>query len=161
MQKNVAETKKINKQPDGTLVKIFKMMQAQNGLAIADKNMNFKGTELRMLSEIMAAQYNGKRLISTKIADKLGITRSAVSQIVSKLEKEGVVRRVPDEVDRKIAYIEISEHVLERFGEDIEKYTGYLNEVIADFGEENFENMFHLFISFTELLQEKAKKAGK
>ena len=165
MQKNVAETKKINKQPDGTLVKIFKMMQAQNGLAIADKNMNFKGTELRMLSEIMAAQYNGKRLISTKIADKLGITRSAVSQIVGKLEKEGVVKRVPDAVDRKIAYIEITEDTLKQYETEIKACADYAGKVVEAFGVDKFGTLCAMVDEFCEVAdvmkQSCAKKKNK
>ena len=150
-----------NLKKEERLMKLFQMMKAQNALAIMEKTMTFNHTELRMISEILAAKHEEKRLISTQLADILGITRSAVSQIVRNLEEEGVVVRMPDAVDRKIAYIEISDEVLERFGEDITKYTGYLNEVVSDFGEDNFEKMYQLFIEFTNLMQEKGKKKKK
>ncbi len=134
------------------------MIKAQSGLANTGKSLTFKNTELRMISEILSAQYEGKRLISTKLADKLGITRSAVSQIVTKMESEGVLKRVPDAVDKKIAYIEISEGVLERYGEDIESYTKFLNEVVEEFGVEQFNQMHGLFIAFIELMQKKVKE---
>jgi len=140
------------------LVKLFQMIKAQSGLASTGKSLTFKNTELRMISEILSAQYEGKRLISTKLADKHGITRSAVSQIVTKMETEGVLKRVPDAVDKKIAYIEISEGVLERYGEDIESYTKFLNEVVEEFGVEQFNQMHGLFISFIELMQKKVKE---
>ena len=143
------------------LVKLFQMIKAQSGLANTGKNLTFKNTELRMISEILSAQYEGKRLISTKLADKLGITRSAVSQIVTKLESEGVLKRVPDAVDKKIAYIEISENVLERYGEDVNNYTEFLNSVVEEFGEEQFNQMYGLFVTFIELMQKKVKEHKK
>ena len=143
------------------LAKLFKIMKAQSRLALTDKHMTFKSTELRMISEILSAQYDGKRLISTQLADRLGVTRSAISQIVTKMEQEGVVNRVPDAVDRKIAYIEISPHVLERYGKDISAYTEFLNLVIEEFGEEKFEQMYDAFLTFTELLQQKVKDIKK
>ena len=143
------------------LAKLFKIMKAQSRLVLTDKHMTFKSTELRMISEILSAQYDGKRLISTQLADRLGVTRSAISQIVTKMEQEGVVNRVPDAVDRKIAYIEISPHVLERYGKDISAYTEFLNLVIEEFGEEKFEQMYDSFLTFTELLQQKVKEIKK
>ena len=143
------------------LAKLFKIMKAQSRLVLTDKHMTFKSTELRMISEILSAQYDGKRLISTQLADRLGVTRSAISQIVTKMEQEGVVNRVPDAVDKKIAYIEISPHVLERYGKDISAYTEFLNLVIEEFGEEKFEQMYDSFLTFTELLQQKVKEIKK
>ena len=137
------------------LGKIFKIMRAQSSLALSDKHMTFKNTELRLISEVLSAECEGKRLISTQLATRLGVTRSAISQIVSKLEKEGVIKRVPDAVDRKIAYVEISEQVLERYSEDIMKYTAFIDSVIEQFGGDKFEQMYGLFLEFTHLLQEK------
>lgn len=49
----------------------------------------FNNTEMRLIGTIILNDECGKKLISTQIADNLGITRSAVSQIVNKLEKKG------------------------------------------------------------------------
>ena len=147
-----------NMKKEERMVKLFQMMKAQNTLALAEKNMTFNHTELRLIGEVLGAKYEGKRLISTQLAGKLGITRSAVSQIVNRLEKEGVVNRVPDDIDRKIAYVEIAPSVLERYGKEIGKYADFIAEVVEKYGEENFDKMHELFISFTSLMQETLKK---
>ncbi|MFQ7077253.1 MAG: MarR family transcriptional regulator [Christensenellaceae bacterium] len=48
-----------------------------------------------LLGEVILAGYDGKRIISTQLVARLGVTRSAVSQMVNKLEARGIVRRVP------------------------------------------------------------------
>ena len=65
----------------------------------------FNNTEMQLIKEILRAKETGGRMISSRLAKVLGITRSAVSQMVSKLEAKNVVQRVPDDKDRKIAYI--------------------------------------------------------
>ena len=57
-------------------------------------------TEFRLLREIVMEGENGGKIISSQLARRLGITRSAVSQIVTKLEKKNIVKRV-DSPDRK------------------------------------------------------------
>lgn len=156
-RKTMQETNEKMKKEE-RLIKLFQMMKAQNALAVVERNMTFNHTELRMISEILSAKYDGKRLISTQLASILGITRSAISQIVNRLEQDGVVKRVPDEVDRKIAYVEISPSVLERYGKEIQEYSNFITNVVEEFGEENFDKMHELFIQFTSLMQGFLKK---
>jgi DNA-binding MarR family transcriptional regulator len=141
------------------LMKFFQIMKVQGVLTGMEKKMTFNHTELRMLSEILSAKYENKRLISTQIADRLGITRSAVSQIVNRMEKEGVLKRVPDAVDRKIAYVEISEQILSRYGKEINAYGSFIGEVVNEFGEEEFDKMQESFVRFANLVQQKIKRA--
>ena len=49
-----------------------------------------------------------------EIADRLGITRGAVSQIVEKMVRKGPLVRVPDEKDRRAVRITLSRDGLER-----------------------------------------------
>lgn len=136
------------------LAKLFSILKKSDYITFVDKKTNFNHTEIRLLSEILWAQYEGERLISTQLAQRLGITRSAVSQIVNRLELQGVVNRVPDEVDRKIAYIEISDETLDTYGEDMEKCLCFVGRVVEEFGEDNFNEMHRLFVSFIDLAQE-------
>lgn len=133
---------------------IFVMMKQMNNLTVADKTTRFNNTELRMIGEILAAKYVGKRLISTQLADLLGLTRSAISQIVNRLEAEGIVRRVADDVDRKIAYIEITEEVLETYGDDLKICVNFVGRVVKKFGVEKFNTMCKLFDEFCGLIEE-------
>ena len=96
----------------------------------------FNQTEMQMIGEILANRERGKRIISSRLAEALGITRSAVSQMVNKLETKGVVRRVPDERDRKIAYIELSDKACAMYESFKEQVLGCLSKIVARMGEE-------------------------
>ncbi|MBE5753464.1 MAG: MarR family transcriptional regulator, partial [Clostridiales bacterium] len=106
----VDKEKIIKSENEFYLGKIFAMLKKMEKIAIANKSAKLGDTELRLISEIVFSNYKGERLISTQLAKKLDVTRSAVSQIVKKLEKDGVIKRVPDEIDKKIAYIELTEN---------------------------------------------------
>ncbi len=133
---------------------IFVVMKQMNSLTVADKETRFNQTEMGLLGEIMASRYVGKRLISTQLADLLGLTRSAISQIVNRLEAQGIVKRVADDVDRKIAYIEITEEALAMYGEDLEICKDFMGRVVEKFGVERFDEMCQAFEVFASLVQE-------
>ena len=133
---------------------IFTMMKNMDNLTVADQKTRFNSTEIRLLGEILAARYVGKRLISTQLAQLLGITRSAVSQIVNRLEADGIVKRVADDVDRKIAYIEITDDALNTYGQDLEVCKDFMGRVVKKFVVEKFEKMCKAFETFCELVEE-------
>ena len=140
---------------------VFALLKKRDGIAISDKKTRFNDTELRMLSEILAAKYEGRRLISTQLATLLGVTRSAVSQIVNRLEEQGVVVRVPDDVDRKIAYVEVTEATLVAYEEDLKTCLDFIGRVVEKFGEENFKKMCELYDGFMDLIQVERKAVRK
>ena len=143
------------------LAKLFSLLRQRENIVISDKKGHFNNTELRLISEVLSAKYENRRLISTQIAKRLGVTRSAVSQIVNRLEERNVVKRVPDDVDRKIAYVEISEGVLDIYGEDMQNVLTFVENLVNEFGEEKFNCMCELFESFIELAQEKIRETKK
>lgn len=109
-------------------------------LKIFHRAMPFNNTEMQMMREIIAAKERGSRVISSGLAKLLGITRSAVSQMVNKLESKGVVRRVPDSRDKKIAYIELSEKARSIYEESRARVNGLLERIVAKLGAEKVEH---------------------
>ncbi|MBQ8406414.1 MAG: MarR family transcriptional regulator [Clostridia bacterium] len=89
-------------------------------------------------------------MISTQIAKKIGLTRSAVSQMVNRLEERGIVKRVPDDVDRKIAYIELSEYAQEKYENERNTYAQFVSSLIQEFGKEKLDKLLELFDNFVE-----------
>ena len=136
------------------LHKIFSLMKRKD-VQTRNGNKKFSNTELRLLAELLSAKYEGKRLISTRIAEVIGVTRSAVSQMVNKLEAEGIVKRVADAVDKKIAYIEITEEALSLYNNELEELKNFTAEVVEKFGEEKFQTLCSLFEEFTDCLAER------
>lgn len=139
------------------LGKIFTMLKKMEGVALTKAKSHFNNSEMRLLGEVIFAGYDGKRLISTQLANRLGVTRSAVSQMVNKLEKRGVVKRVPDEVDRKIAYIELSDTALAHYNEEKGLSCDFVEEVIGKMGEENLDKLMELSDLFIDTIVELRK----
>ncbi len=143
------------------LSKIFSILRKRDEIVIVDQKTFFNKTELRLIGELVSAKAEGNRLISTQLAKRLGVTRSAVSQIVNRLESRGVVIRVADDRDKKIAYIELSDSIAERYGEDISRSLEFIGKVVTEFGEEKFNQMYELFDSFIELARLRMKEERK
>ena len=135
------------------LGKIFAMLKKMEKIAIANKSATLGDTELRLISEIVFSNYKGERLISTQLAKKLDVTRSAVSQIVKKLEKDGIIKRVPDETDKKIAYIELTENSLEGYEKAKEEGEVFVGKLIENFGKNKLDTLLALSEEFWGIIE--------
>lgn len=155
-QKNTTKKMTANERYVRTLYDTVKNREAFD---LTGNNARFSDTQLRMLAEIARASQEGKRLISTQLAKRLGVTRSAISQIVSELEREGVVKRVADDVDRKIAYIEFTEKTAALYEEDWNACVQFVGKVVKKFGEEKFYQMCALSNEFADLFKEEKRLA--
>lgn len=117
------------------LHEIYQIRKRLEEIRLFDRDLPFNGTEMQMIREIVLAKESGKRIISSKLAKILGVTRSAVSQMVNKMEARGVVCRVADATDRKIAYIELSKGALEVYGQMKERMNTFLAQIQKRLGE--------------------------
>ena len=134
------------------LGRIFTMLKKLEGVALTKVKSHFNNSEMRLLGEVILAGYDGKRIISTQLATRLGVTRSAVSQMVNKLEARGVVKRVPDEVDRKIAYIELSDTALTYYNEEKGVCCDFVGEIIEKMGVEKLNKLMELSDLFIDTI---------
>ncbi len=136
---------------------LFTILKKRDGIVLSDKKTHFNDTEIRLIGEVLAAKSEGKRLISTQIAVRLGVTRSAISQIVNRLENQGVLRRIPDAIDKKIAYIEITDEVLSQYEDDLNACKNFIGRVVKKFGKEKFEELCDLLNEFIDCIETEKK----
>lgn len=146
------KTKKRVSANERYLQTIYATVKRRESFCFAGKNSHFSDTELRLLAEIISAHSEGERLISTQLATRLNVTRSAVSQIVNRLEKEDVVKRTTDEVNKKIAYIELTEQTRTLYEQDWKNCLQFIGKVVKKFGEDRFNEMCALSNEFVDLL---------
>ncbi|MBQ7770364.1 MAG: MarR family transcriptional regulator [Clostridia bacterium] len=138
---------------DRYLTALFTLKRRSDALVVSSKNSRFNDTELRLLGEILLAEREGKRLISTQLATRLGITRSAVSQIVNRMEQEGVVKRVADAVDRKIAYVVITEETLTAYQAELKVAKAFIGKIVKEYGTEKFATLYNLMGEFFDIIE--------
>lgn len=132
------------------LGKIQNMTRTMQNVVFVRGKKSFNNSEMRMLEEIVAADKKDERLISTELADKVGVTRSAISQMVNRLSAKGLVKRVPDDVDKKIAYIELDGKAKEMYLAQRKKMGEVVNKVINDFGVDKANQMIKLVEEFSD-----------
>ncbi len=118
----------------------------------ADGELN--RTEVEMLSIVRMARMEGKKMISTQIAAKLNVTRSAVSQTVDRMEERGYLCRVPSDTDKKIAYIVLSDEQKKRADADLRRCYSRLRKALDGMGEEDSARFLSLLKSFRSKFEE-------
>ena len=65
---------------------------------------------------------DNKKMNITELASSLKITKSAASQIISKLEKKGFVKRKINLFDKKVNYITLTNKAKEKYKNKHEEY---------------------------------------
>ena len=101
-------TKERLQEADRLLQEVFGIARKLDEIKVFHNILPFNNTELQFMKVIVLAEEEGKRVISSDIARSLGITRSAVSQMVKKLEEQNVIVRIPAENDKKSSHVVLS-----------------------------------------------------
>ncbi len=114
----------------------------------------FSQTEARLLKEVMAENAQGRDIISSELARRLGVTRSAVSQLVTKLEGEGVLQRVAAPDDRKIAFVRLSDSAAEDFDRKCRELNELLDVCAEKFGKDRMQRLSVDSADFITLIKE-------
>lgn len=153
VEKNVLGTQIQKSENEEYLCKIFSMLKKMENVSIIKEKSALNNTELRLVGEVLFASMNGERLISTQIAKKLCVTRSAISQIVNNLENKGVIKRVPDKVDKKIAFIELTDASLEVYQTAKNLGENFVEDIIKEFGKNKLDQLLSLSESFWETVE--------
>ena len=135
------------------LNKLLLTVKFMEELTLIPVNVKLSQTEFRMLREIIIEKELGKQIISSELSRRLGITRSAVSQLVTKLEERGVVKRVASPTDRKIFYVDLSDKAVEEFRGQWEQASAFVDRVVEEFGVENTENLIATCEKFAQTLK--------
>lgn len=102
-------------------------------------------TEFRLLREVLLEERSGRKIISSELARRLRVTRSAVSQIVSKLEEQNILQRIPSHEDKKIAYIGLSPQAKEILEERFMFMDLLIRKTIERYGEKRLERLISEF----------------
>jgi len=93
----------------------------------------------------------------TEFARSIGVTKGAVSQVVSKLETKGLVRRIRAEADAKTVYLELTpagRDLYEKRKQVNEETLRPLYEELKNHPEEHVEFLVHMFRWFEGFLDQ-------
>ncbi len=141
-------------------IKLLQSIKAMDGLDFFMGKGKLSQTEFRLLLEIVLEGEKGKEIISSELARRLGITRSAVSQIVTKLEEKDVVKRVGSSTDKKIAYVKLSDKALAVFDEQGKRVNMLMESVVKEFGEDRMLSLIAEYDAFSAVFNRVRNEMG-
>lgn len=114
----------------------------------------FNPTEFQMMKIVLEAEQKHESIISSDIARSLGITRSAVSQMVKKLEDRNILVRETNENDKKSANLRLSQSsrafYIDVKNEIVKCYTDIVEEIGYDKMVDFLETYLKIANAFSE-----------
>ena len=140
------------------LVKFFQMVRDMENMDFFAGVAKLSRTEFRLLREVVMEEEKGRSIISSELARRLGITRSAVSQIVTKMEQRGIVKRVASPTDRKIAYICLSESTMVVFEEQCRHANETMQRIVDIYGEDKIRIFFEEYDALRKVVDQVMKE---
>ncbi len=147
------------------LIKSFELMRSLENVDFFAGVSNLSRTEFHLLREVILEAEKGKNIISSELARRLGITRSAVSQIVTKMEQRGIINRVSSPTDRKIAYICLSESSMAVFEEQCKHANETMKRIVELYGEDKIRTFFNEYVELRKVvdlvMKEREKERGQ
>ena len=137
-----------------SIQEIYNICKKFEEMRLFAKKIPFNNSEMQFMKHILIANEKGEKIFSSEIAKRIGITRSAVSQMVQKLEDKGLVVRVSDGKDRKKIYIELSEKALAYYRKLKEQTDFFFSKLVEKIGERQMENFIKVAKIFLEALKD-------
>ena len=135
-------------------MQLFGIMRTVDELKLFGDPKKLSRTELKLVMEVLSERAKGRDIISSELARRLGITRSAVSQIVTKLEANHILIRSGAPEDKKIAYIRLSDYAAEKFELQCRLINELFDACAKKFGNERMQRLAVDSADFIELLKE-------
>lgn len=91
---------------------------------------------------------------SSELADSLCVGRSSITAIINRLVDKELIRRLPDEKDRRVTYLELTEEGLRQCGEMEESIRDLMGTYIEDFEEIEARRFIETFEKLARIMME-------
>ncbi len=134
-------------------VRLFNTLEEVNALKLFGDSAKLSRTEFRLLREVVSERSKGRDIISSELARRIGVTRSAISQLVTKLEERDILVRTSAPDDRKIAYIRLSDRALTVFEEQCKEVNALLSVCAEKFGKDRMQRLSVDTADFIDLMK--------
>ena len=145
---------------DIEIVESFKML-SKNIVNFFENNLfkssNIGCSEMNALVVICENKKVNQKMNVTELATKLKITKSAASQIVTKLEKKGYIKRKRNLFDKKINYISLNENVLQQYEDKHKEYSQMAHKVSEQMGEHDVKELTRLLEKLSNIINNLGK----
>lgn len=122
-------------------IRLFNAIEAVQDLKLFGDSAKLSKTEFLLLREIISERSRGNEIIASELSKRIGVTRSAISQLITKLEKNDILVRIPAPNDKKIAYIRLSDRAHAVFEEQCKSVNDLLDTCAEKFGADRMRRL--------------------
>ena len=109
-------------------------------------------SELSVLKVLYEREKENIKMNVTDLSISLKTSKSAVSQLVSKLEKKGYIKRKINLIDKKINYLLLTESAQVIFKNNQMKYKEMANKVVSQMGESDSKELSRLIVKLSDII---------
>lgn len=103
--------------------------------------------------------YKVGRCTSSELADKFGVKKSAITAIINRLYKKGLIQRTQDENDRRMVYLSLTDKGNELYKQAEEKIHHLVAAIITQFEQTEIEAFIDTYEKLLTVLdQEETRK---
>ncbi|WOC33161.1 MULTISPECIES: MarR family winged helix-turn-helix transcriptional regulator [Caproicibacterium] len=97
---------------------------------------------------------NGEGVRASELGQRLGISRSGISHLLTTLEEKGLIERVNSRTDRRAVYVRLSACGLERYQSMNAELTACVDRVMLRMGHEQVLQLTVLLNELADIMQE-------
>ena len=115
---------------------------------ILQKNNNITKSEDHYLNII----FNLKKITLTKFAQMAQITKPAATQIINKYIDKGYVTKKISEKDKRVCYVELTEHLKKYFSDSYKKLNKVCSECFSFLTEDEINQLNRLLLKINDNL---------
>lgn len=110
-------------------------------------------SELSILKVIHESEKEDKKINVTELSIILKMSKSAISQLIAKLEKKSLVKRKINIFDKKINYITLTETAKVIYQDNQKKYSEIADKVIEKMGKKDSEELSRLLEKLSYIIE--------
>jgi DNA-binding MarR family transcriptional regulator len=116
-------------------------------------------SELSIIKSIHDNSLKERKVNVTEIASDLHMSKSAVSQLIAKLEKKGLVKRKLNLLDKKINYIVVSKKAITIYDKTKEDAKEIILSVVNKMGEKDSIELCKLLDKLSAVINDEGEDA--
>ena len=92
-------------------------------------------------------------LTATEVCQRMKLLKSQMNKVLNSLEKQGMVRRIRSEQDKRKIYLELVDENLHRYLDEHERVLAMLSKLIESLGIEKVQQVITLMTEVTDTME--------
>lgn len=159
MYKNFLEEKDMHDEQLEQAIQLRELMNKMKNTLIRFQPMEKLSIgEVALLNVIHISSVRGERTTSSKLSDKLNISKPAASRMLNVVEEKGLIERISEKEDRRRVFIELTTYGKELYEKEINEYQDVCYEIVEKMGNKEMNELLELGNRFFDIILEEIEK---